>query len=98
MEQKKHQVCVKCIMDTTDTEIRFNDAGVCHYCQEAEAKLKTMVFTPEQEKRNLEEIALMLKKNASGKYDSILGVSGGVDSSYLMHLSHQLGLNPLIVH
>ena len=85
-------------MDTTDPSITFNSEGVCNYCIEAEAKLKTMRYTDEQVKKHLDDIVAMVKKDAKGKYDTILGVSGGVDSSYLMHLAHKLGLNPLIVH
>lgn len=94
----QYQMCKACVMDTTDPDIRFDLEGVCNYCREAEIKLKSMVFTPDQEKRNLEDIASLVKKDRKGKYDAILGVSGGVDSSYLMHLSRKIGINPLIVH
>lgn len=85
-------------MDTSDPRIQFDSAGICVYCREAEVELKKYSFTPEQEHENLLSLATKIKKEATGKYHAIVGLSGGVDSSYVTHLAHTLGLNPLIVH
>jgi N-acetyl sugar amidotransferase len=98
MKEHSHQVCTKCVLDTTDPDIRFDAEGVCNYCREVAANIGRFIYTPEQEEKNLEDIKRLIKKDQRGEYDTILGVSGGVDSSYLMHLAHKLGLNPLIVH
>jgi N-acetyl sugar amidotransferase len=98
MTEFKNQICTKCVLDTTDPGITFDENGVCNYCREVEANIGRFIFTPEQEKKNLEDMVAMVKKDRRGEYDCVLGVSGGVDSSYLMHLAHKTGLNPLIVH
>lgn len=92
------QVCTCCVMDTSDADITFNASGVCHYCIEAEELLKSVKFSPEQEKENLLAIANEIKSVKKGKYDSIIGLSGGVDSSYVAYLAREMGLNPLAVH
>ncbi|MCZ8216666.1 MAG: N-acetyl sugar amidotransferase, partial [Cyclobacteriaceae bacterium] len=85
-------------MDTTDPDLKFDAAGVCNHCQEAIVELPKYRFTIEQEKNNLDNIANVIRQDAKGKYDSIVGLSGGVDSSYVAHLAKSLKLNPLVVH
>jgi N-acetyl sugar amidotransferase len=93
------QICSRCVMDSTDPDIRFDETGVCNHCLDGEVQLQKIKFTPAQEKENLERLADKIKKQAKGKsYDSIIGLSGGVDSSYVAYLAHQMGLNPLAVH
>ena len=95
---KDYQVCSRCVMDTTDPEITFDNEGVCNYCRYLENVLPEYNFTPEQEKINLEAISSQIKKDRKGPYDSVIGLSGGVDSSYTAYLAHKMGLNPLCVH
>ncbi len=85
-------------MDTTDPNIVFNGDGVCNYCLDAEQKLPQYHFTPEQEAENLARLAREIKAESKGKYDSVVGLSGGVDSSYVALLAKKMGLNPLCVH
>lgn len=92
------RVCTRCVLDTTDPTIQFDSDGVCNYCREAEVELPKYVFTPEQEKENLQRLAAQIRQSAKGKYHAIVGLSGGVDSSYVTHMAKELGLNPLIVH
>ncbi|GCC52465.1 N-acetyl sugar amidotransferase [Chryseotalea sanaruensis] len=94
----EYQICKNCVLDTTDKDIVFDAEGVCNYCREVSNNIDKFIFSPEQEKENLTNLVAKIKQEQKGEYDSILGVSGGVDSSYLMHLAHSLGLNPLIVH
>lgn len=86
-------------MDTSDPGITFDAAGVCHYCRDFDARVGLFSFTEEQEQRNLREIATAVKR-APGKdgYDCVIGMSGGVDSSYVAVLAHRMGLRPLCVH
>lgn len=87
-------------MDTTDPEITFDDSGVCSYCRAFEAQypdfdIEKPVFDPADLELKIEEI----KKRGKGKeYDCIVGLSGGVDSSYVAFLAKQYGLRPLCVH
>jgi N-acetyl sugar amidotransferase len=85
-------------MDTSDPDISFDVEGVCNYCREAERELPKYKYTAEQEDNNLREIQSLVKKESKGRYDAIVGLSGGVDSSYVTHLAKKLELNPLVVH
>lgn len=90
--------CVRCLMDTSDPSISFTMDGICNYCIEAEKELPKYRFTVQQEDQNLEALARTLKQKTSGKYHAIIGLSGGVDSSYVTHLAKKIDINPLIVH
>lgn len=96
--KKVYQVCTRCVLDTSDPDIIFDDNGVCNYCLEADRELPKYRFSPEQEKENLASLASRIRNEAKGKYHAIIGLSGGVDSSYVTHLAKTLNLNPLIVH
>lgn len=87
-------------MDTIgDPDIVFDENGVCNYYHEFTAKLKVRVPVPEIAKIQLEGIVAQIKKSGAGKpYDCLIGVSGGVDSTYTAWLVKQLGLRPLAVH
>lgn len=95
----KYRMCVRCVMDTTDPTIEFDDAGVCSHCRDFENITKKQWFPNEEGRQKLENIVERIKSEGQGKdYDSIIGLSGGVDSSYLMLKTKELGLRPLVVH
>ena len=98
--QIKYQQCNSCILDTKDDpEISFNEKGICNYCTDYNEKYVKHALTDEQKKLKLNELVQKIKQAGKGKkYDSIMGLSGGVDSSYLALIAKQLGLNPLLVH
>jgi len=87
-------------MDTIgDPDIRFDENDVCNYYYEFINKLKVRVPDSEVGRHQLEKLILKIKKNGIGrKYDCIIGVSGGVDSTYTAWLVKQYGLRPLAVH
>ncbi len=86
-------------MDTSDHEIKFDDQGVCNYCKLMKEKATKYILPKEELKIKLEEIINIVKLNGKNrKYDCIIGVSGGVDSSYVAYLVKNLGLRPLAVH
>lgn len=92
------QVCRKTVMDTTDPDIAFDDDGVCNYWHEYQA-FKARLPTPEERDRLLAETVERIKTSGrGGKYDCVLGLSGGVDSSYLCYIANKHGLRPLVVH
>lgn len=95
-----YQMCTRCVMDTTDSEIVFNEDGVCNHCIEAEIKLEKNWFPGEVGKEKLEKVSKQIQEYGKDKeYDCIIGVSGGVDSSYLLHVATKLmNLRPLVVH
>lgn len=91
--------CSKCVMDTTDPDIVFNIKGICNYCLTASTLLSSIQCSKEESDRRLEQLANKIKSESSGnEYDCIIGLSGGVDSSYVAYLAHRMGLNPLAVH
>lgn len=94
------QVCKRCVMDTTDPLIKFDKNGVCNHCSEAKVKLDNGWLPNEKGQELLTSTASRIR-NASVKneYDVIVGVSGGIDSSYLLHLvTKVMNLRPLVVH
>lgn len=99
LHKHPYQECSRCLMDTTDPRITFNDAGICNHCQAYDA-YQARAGSPEERLARLNAIVDDLKRRGQGKrYDCIMGLSGGVDSSYLAWFAvKQLGLRPLVVH
>lgn len=97
---KNYQQCTKTVMDNiADPNISFDKDGVCNYYYEYLESEKKNVFTGEEGKRKLDETIKKIKAAGKGKkYDCILGVSGGVDSTYLAYLLKKNKLRTLLVH
>jgi N-acetyl sugar amidotransferase len=85
-------------MDTTDPDIQFDAQGVCNHCRRHDARMSAVPFRQPDAEARLQGIAARIKASKRGKYDSIMGLSGGVDSSYVALLAKRLGLNPLAIH
>lgn len=101
MMEKEYKICTRCVMDTTDPDIKFDENGLCNHCSNAIKGLNDIYFIAEEIKRSrLESIVDKIKKEGEGKkYDCIIGLSGGVDSSYLAYVAvKKLKLRPLAVH
>lgn len=97
--KRSYQICTNCIMDTSDSNIQFDERGWCDYCNNFHTNILPHWHTDERGKQELDAIVAKIKKDGKGKpYDSILGLSGGVDSSYVAYLCKQLGLRPLLFH
>jgi N-acetyl sugar amidotransferase len=101
MTKIKNKICTNCVMDTTDSKIIFDENGVCDHCNTFYKDIKPY-WNPESEesKRKLEKLVDDIKKAGKGKdFDCIIGMSGGIDSSYLLYLAvKKLGLRPLVFH
>ena len=94
-----YRVCTQCVMDTTDPEIEFDGDGICSHCHEYDRRVATEVFPGPKGRQQLAATVAQIKKEGRGKrYDCILGLSGGVDSTYTAYLTKKLGLRPLAVH
>lgn len=87
-------------MDTSDSNIVFDENGVCDHCTDFYQNVEPNWHTDERGDKELRAIVSKIKEEGKGKdFDCILGMSGGVDSSYLLHLAvTQLGLRPLVFH
>jgi len=85
-------------MDTSDPDIVFDQAGVCNHCHQRDA-LMARLPQGEQARRELEKLVEQIRREGRGRdYDCIIGVSGGVDSTYVALKTKELGLRPLAVH
>ena len=99
MNKDKYQICKRCVMDTSDPSIKFSAEGICDNCNQFENITKKYWLEKQNDSDGFSKIINDLKSRRKGKYDCILGLSGGVDSSYLLHYSvTKLGLNPLVFH
>ena len=96
----EYQRCTRCVMDNaSDKEITFNEKGECSYCTSAFSRMPNVYFPNEEGKKKVEEMVSLLKKEGEGKkYDCLMGLSGGLDSSYLAYLGFKWGLRILAVH
>jgi N-acetyl sugar amidotransferase len=92
------RVCTKTVMDNTDPDIFFDADGVCNWWHEFH-RLRASQPSADEKKELLAQVLTEIKEVGRGReYDSILGLSGGVDSSYLAVLAKQWGLRPLVLH
>lgn len=101
MSERPYQMCVRTVMDTTDPEIWFDDQGVSNHALHYDRTMKRYVDAAMAGERAGELASLVekIKKAGQGKpYDCVIGISGGVDSSYLVLQAVRLGLRPLAVH
>lgn len=101
MNTRPYQICTRCVMDTSDPEITFDDAGLCSHCQRYDSMVRDIVARADRGERQneLDAIVAQIKERGRGHdYDCIMGLSGGVDSSYVAYTAKHLGLRPLAVH
>jgi N-acetyl sugar amidotransferase len=87
-------------MDNSDTRITFDENGVCDHCLDFYKNVEPNWHTDERGKKELQAIIEKIKEDGKGKdFDCLLGLSGGVDSSYMLHIVvKEFGLRPLIFH
>ncbi len=87
-------------MDTTDSNIVFDKNGVCDHCNNFYNNIKPNWDTGEKGRKDLSKIINNIKKHGKGRdFDCIMGMSGGADSSYMLHLLvKEFGLKPLVFH
>lgn len=86
-------------MDTSDKKIKFDSDGICTHCSDYEKTIKPSYLNQKNNKKNLEQLISSIKSQSKNhEYDCIVGLSGGLDSSYLLYIIKKLGLNPLVFH
>ncbi|MGE0770178.1 MAG: N-acetyl sugar amidotransferase [Cyclobacteriaceae bacterium] len=98
MPDRLYQICTKSVMDTiADPDITFDENGVCNYYQDHQQRAKLRLF--QDDPAHLERILEKIRKAGKNRdYDCLIGVSGGVDSTYVAYLTKKWGLRPLAVH
>lgn len=96
----EYKICKNCVMDTSDKTITFDEHGICPRCNEYEQRIAKWWNHGNGHEDELHKILMEVKKSGEGKkYDCILGLSGGLDSSYLLHLAvSKWGLKPFVFH
>ena len=93
------RICSRCIYDAAVPGISFDQQGICNYCRQVEQLARDYATgTPEGERRLALIIEEIKRAGAGRKYDCVVGVSGGTDSSYLLVKALEWGLRPLAVH
>lgn len=94
-----YRMCTRCIMDVSDPEIRFDAEGVCSHCSNF-AELERRLVPSSERADALDKLAGDIRARGKGRdYDCLIGLSGGVDSTYVAYVvKQQLGLRPLAVH
>lgn len=96
---RAYQRCTRCIMDTSDPTITFDEQGVCNHCNNFEQVVSKNYYPTAEGAGKLESILTQIKEEGKGKeYDCIIGLSGGVDSCYLAMKTKEWNLRPLVVH
>lgn len=98
--RREYQICVSCIMDTSDSHITFDESGKCDYCNNYHANILPNWHPDARGEKEIMAVVEQIKKDGRGKdHDCIIGISGGVDSSYVTYLAKEkFGLRPLLFH
>lgn len=92
-------ICTRCIYDDNVSGINFDSVGVCNYCHQVDELIEKFGTGTSAGKLEFEKIVNAIKtSHTRKKYDCIVGVSGGTDSSYVLLLAVKMGLRPLAVH
>ena len=97
---RQYQICSNCVMDTSDSRIKFDENGACDHCTDFKINVKPNWYPNEEGLKRLKNTVSKIKEDGKDRdFDCLLGMSGGVDSSYLLHLAvKELGLRPLVFH
>src|SRR5437762_2971172 len=98
--RRPYQICANCIMDTSDSNITFDERGWCDYCNNYYKNILPNWHPDERGAAKLQKDLERIKRHGKGKsHDCVIGISGGVDSSYLTYLAvEKFGLRPLLLH
>ncbi len=97
---KEYKICSNCVMDTTDSKIVFDENGVCDHCNTFYKSIKPFWNPNEKGNKQLKELIEKIKGEGKGKdFDCLMGMSGGIDSSFLLYkMVTEFGLRPLVFH
>ncbi|MBJ9144490.1 N-acetyl sugar amidotransferase [Citrobacter braakii] len=100
MKSQNYKICSNCIMDTSDPNIVFDERGECDYCNNFKNNILPNWNFGVVNGDNLKKLAAEIKEDAKGNdFDCIIGLSGGLDSSYAAYIAKEkMGLRPLLFH
>lgn len=97
---RPYQICKKLVIDTTDTDVTFDENGISNHYHDFQANIGPHLHTGAEGKAHLEKTVEFIKQSSKGRdFDSIIGLSGGADSSYMLHkMVTEYGMRPLVFH
>jgi N-acetyl sugar amidotransferase len=100
LNKRPYQICVNCIMDTSDSKIEFDSSGKCEYCNNYYKNILPSWRFDEIGRAEIERQIAKIRHEGRGKdHDCLIGLSGGVDSSYVTYIAKEkFGLRPLLYH
>ncbi len=99
MQVNGQSECKQCLLNSSDTQyISFDAEGICNYCNYYATKIKELGSWEKRQQSLYDKIYQIRKSGEGKKYDCLLGLSGGIDSSYMAILAHEAGLRPLVIH
>lgn len=101
MKSPKHyQICSNCIMDTSDSTLTFDERGWCNYCRNFETNIRPNWHPGERGIAEITPLIEKIKREGAGReHDCLIGISGGLDSSYVAYVAKEkFGLRPLMFH
>lgn len=95
-----YKICIRCVMDSSDPRIQFDSTGICDYCRNFDNKILPNWNYGKGKSKELKNLANKIKKQGERKdFDCIIGLSGGLDSSYTAYVAKEImGLRPLLFH
>ena len=98
--KNSYKICNKCIMDTSDSNIKFDTFGICEYCNNFDLNIKPHWQNQQLNKKKFLKLSnLILESGKNKNFDCIIGLSGGLDSSYTAYVAKEkMGLRPLLFH
>jgi len=100
LNKKIDKICSNCVMDTTDSKIEFDEKGICDHCNNFYENILPLMDTENDSDSAIKSMENKIKEDGKDKdFDCIIGLSGGLDSSYLTHIAvKKMGLKPLVFH
>ncbi len=100
MSTTNYQICTNCIMDTSDATLTFDERGWCDYCRNFDTNIRPNWYPGERGIREIMPLIEKIKREGSGRdHDCLIGISGGLDSSYVAYVAKEkFGLRPLMFH
>ena len=100
MNSRKYQICTNCIMDTSDSTITFDERGWCDYCRNFHQNILPNWHPNERGVQEITPLIEKIKREGKGRdHDCLIGISGGLDSSYVTYVAKEkFGLRPLMFH
>lgn len=94
-----YRICERCVMDNSDPAVVFDEHGVCSVCQRWEEVRSQRGYREGESEKELEQVLQRIREAGKGKpYDCVIGLSGGVDSAYMLAAAVKFGLQPYVVH